>query len=218
MELSDEPDDSFFEIAAQVAKKETGNDVFRCPSDLTGCPVAKKTKVYIPYGMFSKWIFFAQSIQTEWLAYLKGDELEDGSYQITEMYFPPQRATGAHCEAEDGHIQPGTIGAVHSHVNMGVFFSAEDIAHMNHPVELVVNAKGEIKANSRTVLECGRAHRGDAEVLFTDCDDMLSELEELNECILPSLSTFTTARPKGERSLSLEAREANRNLFFTHHM
>lgn len=145
---------------------QTGS--FTCPSDLTGCPIAVKPKVKIPYHLFRKWIWLAEQFDTEWIAYLYGQEVpgEPGTIEITDHYFPKQRATPAHCEAEDNEVLPGTIAAVHSHVGMQVFFSQEDQAHFNWPIELVINRRGEIKANGRSKLECGRFHRGEAEVVI----------------------------------------------------
>lgn len=159
------------------------SDVFSCPSDLSGCPIAQKPGVIVPLAMYHQWIFLAKQLDTEWIAYLKGEQREDGKYVIREMYFPKQRANRAHCDAEDGEILPGTIAAVHSHVDMQVFFSAEDQAHFNHAIEMVVNSRGEIKANGRTQLECGRWHRGDAEIIYTGAEENLSLEQELRQKI-----------------------------------
>lgn len=169
-------------------------DTFVCPDDLKGCPIAKPARVLIPYDMYNQWIFLANQIPTEWIAYLKGFQSKPNEYTITGMYFPPQKASGAHCEAVDlpGTIEEGTIAAVHSHVSMNVFFSAEDERHFNHPIELVVNDRGEIKANGRSKLECGRFHRGDAEIIFTACEAELALQDELEKKISPDKTEFKT--------------------------
>ena len=169
------------------------SDVFRCSPDVKGCPIAPKAKVFVDIDMFNKWIFLAGRFDTEWIAYLKGHEKEgeENTFVITEMYFPKQKASGAHVDAEDGQIQEGTIAAVHSHVAMNVFWSGEDEAHFNHTIEFVVNRRGEIKAMARTKLECGRFHRGDADVFFSGCEEALA-LEEQLESNLTEEKTFTT--------------------------
>ena len=172
-----------------------GSDTFTCPPDLRGCPIAEKAKVYIPIEMYNKWIFLASQLSTEWIAYLKGHTKEgtESTYVIEEMYFPKQKAGGAHVEAEDGEIQEGTIAAVHSHVGMNVFFSKEDEDHFNHNIELVVNNKGEIKAMGRTKLECGRYHRGEADMVFIGCEEELKLMDELKgKLVKESNYQFTT--------------------------
>lgn len=169
---------------------QRGSDTFSCPGDLTGCPVAVHPTVDIPIGLYNRWIFLARQIPTEWIAYLKGEEIAPDHYAIREMYFPRQVADATHCEAEDGEIQDGTIAAVHSHVGMDAFFSGEDVQHMNHRIELVVNRNGKILANGRVTLECGRHHRGPAKVRFTECGDQLALVVDLKAKIGPGRMTF----------------------------
>jgi hypothetical protein len=168
------------------------NDTFSCPADLTTCPIALSAVVHIPLQMFNRWIFMANQISTEWIAYLLGKELpeEPGHYVVEDMYFPKQTANGGHCEAAPGEIRPGTIAAVHSHVGMNVFFSGEDIQHFNHPIELVVNRAGKVLGNGRVKLECGRWHRGPAKILFTECGEDLVLVQELKDKIVESPSNF----------------------------
>lgn len=174
----------------KLSPANTISDTFSCPSDLSGCPVASKAKVKIPVDMFNRWIFLARQLDTEWIAYLLGTEISPNEYEITGMYFPQQKANGVHCEAEDGEIREGTIAAVHSHVGMKAFFSAEDEHHFNHPVELVINRAGDILGNGRTRLECGRWHRGAAKIEFTGCDEALDMEKELREKVSPDRGAF----------------------------
>lgn len=168
------------------------SDTFRCSPDLKGCPIAQKAKVYVQLSMFNKWIFLANQLKTEWIAYLKGHPYKDqpNTYEITEMYFPKQKGSAAHCEADEGEIEEGVIAAVHSHVGMNVFFSGEDEAHFNHNVELVVNNKGEILATGRTQLECGRWHRGPADIVFLGCDEEVALQEALESKLSPETTRF----------------------------
>src|ERR1700722_4716854 len=122
------------------------------------CPITKIPKVYVTTRLWNEWICLAEDYPTEWLAYLTGQFVKDdkGSrYEIRKMYFPPQVAHATHVDVDDDFSDylPNTIGAIHSHVQMGVFFSGEDLAHSNWPVEIVVNAKGEVKVMIRHQLE-----------------------------------------------------------------
>ena len=147
------------------------NDEWTCPvEDLKGCPIAAKPQVEVPLEMWNTWIELAGEFDTEWFANLIGDvNPETGRARITEMYFPPQKASGAHVEIpEDSTFRPrpGTIAAVHSHVKMNAFFSQTDIDHANWPVEIVVNAYGKYDLRMRVKLECGRYSRVEGKVVL----------------------------------------------------
>jgi len=148
-------------------------DSFKIVSqDLTdgNCPIAKIPKVYVAARLWNEWISLADDYNTEWLAYLIGAYVKDDKgprYEVRKMYFPPQVAHASHVEVDDDFSSylPNTIGAIHSHVQMGVFFSGEDLAHSNWPVEIVVNGKGEYKVMIRHELECGRGMKSYSEIL-----------------------------------------------------
>jgi len=156
-------------------------DTFSCAdADVEGCPLTTKAKIEMPNLMYQQWVALAKAFDTEWLAYLKGERRTDGVWEIKGMYFPPQTVTGAHVDVPTGFkIEDGTIGAVHSHVAMGVFFSGEDKKHMNHPIELIVNRKGEVAAAVATPLECGRNSRVEATITLMGTDDRHKEIIEL---------------------------------------
>ncbi len=152
---------------------EKDKSVFNVISDdiITGeCPIAKTPKVYVTTRLWNEWIALAEDYSTEWLAYLTGQFVKDDKgtrYEIRKMYFPPQIAHASHVDVDDdftGYL-PNTIGAIHSHVEMQVFFSGEDLAHSNWPVEIVVNAKGDVKVMIRHQLECGKWIKNYSEVM-----------------------------------------------------
>ncbi len=121
------------------------------------CP-EQAPEVFIPRSMFDQWTHLAGQFNVEWIAYLIGEQQRrDGSYVIRSMRFPPQTSGPTTVDVPDS-VQPprGTIGAVHSHVNMPAFFSGCDDSHSNWPVEIVVNARGEFKMMVRFKLGCGR--------------------------------------------------------------
>lgn len=156
-----------------------------CASDeVNECPIASKPSVYIPFAMFRLWTEMAFRIDTEWMAYLTGEQTARG-LEVREMYFPAQTVSGAHVDTVDAlvEIKPGTIGKVHSHAQMGAFFSAQDEAHQNWPVELVINAKGEVVARQRVKLECGRWSRVDSKVLLVGSQEADSRIAEVKAAI-----------------------------------
>ncbi len=172
-------------IAQVTSAPAKTDDTFSCPSDLSGCPIAAKAKVQIPLRMFRDWVILAERFDTEWIQYLYGREVEGqpNTIEITGGYFPEQKANGTHVEAADGAILPGTIAAVHSHVGMNAFFSSEDIAHFNHRIEMVINRRGDIKANGRVKLECGRFHRAECGVEFIEDEAELTLEKQLRSVL-----------------------------------
>lgn len=166
-----------FGLVSSSAKstKTEKDDTFTCNPDVGDCPIVATPVVVLNREMFAKWQYLCQAFNTEWIAYLKGEEVKDfefkdkkyDGYRITEMYFPKQTAGGAHVTAEEGEVKEGTIGAVHSHVDMGVFFSDVDKKHCNQHIELIVNRKGDITGMQRVQLKCGEWSRTKPLILLT---------------------------------------------------
>jgi hypothetical protein len=161
------------------------SDTFTCNPDVKGCPLPlKEPVVRIPQVMFDEWVFLAQQLDTEWIAYFMGTEREPFEYDLTECYFPKQTASAATCHAVDGEVREGTLGSVHSHVAMSAFFSGTDEAHFNHQVELVINRRGEVDSRVRIKLECGRFSRVKAKVLLMVPDEKMAKVKLLQEQIV----------------------------------
>lgn len=154
------------------------------PDEVNGCPIVKEPEVFVPYAMFRLWVEMAWRIDTEWLAYLTGEQTERG-LEVGDMYFPAQTVGGAHVDTVDElvEIRPGTIGKVHSHAQMKAFFSAQDEAHQNWPVELVVNAKGDVAARQRVQLGCGKWSRVDSKVLLVGTQEATAKVAEVKAAI-----------------------------------
>lgn len=187
-------------------EKSKGSEDWSCAdAEIEGCPLTgSKTKiprVKFTWAMYQRWIALCKAFDTEWIAYLKGTKDNDGVFTITEMYFPKQKATGAHVTADDqeNQIQPDTIGTVHSHVGMGAFFSGEDKKHMNHDVEMVVNRRGEMAVAIRTKLECGRNSRIECPALITSIPGVNSEedIAALKSVISEEKHQWTGPRSQG---------------------
>lgn len=173
MDITNRPVDKSRNGKVLTAKPEVKSDglVFTCESTLSGCPIAasEPVKVLMPFTLYNECHWLTKQFNTEWLAYLQGKLEADGSYSIEPgLYFPKQTATTAHVTVSDGERPPeGSIAAIHSHVDFGVFFSKEDEDHFNHPVEMIINRKGDVIANALSTLKCGSLHRGPATVLLT---------------------------------------------------
>lgn len=155
-----------------MASREDG--VFHCAetSELTKeCPIAKVPEIYFNQRQWDILLHCTEEYNTEWIALLLGELGEVNSkptYIIKDFYFPPQTASGTHVDVPiEVRPKPGTIGAIHSHVGMQVFFSGTDVAHSNWPVEIVINRKHEYKAVARHQLKCGEWAKNDAKVFVT---------------------------------------------------
>lgn len=185
-------------------KREEG--VFCVESnEVTGkCPLNPPVPhVLVDFKTWACWMNLAKEIKTEWIAFLKGrfgkDSKNEDCYIIESFYFPPQTASGAHVDVPTGvRPKPGVIGAVHSHVSMGVFFSGTDLAHSNWPVEIVINDKENYKAAVRYQLKCREwAKTDDAKVFLTG--------SKVSAVILKSIETAFTEGLEISKGLKVPA-------------
>jgi proteasome lid subunit RPN8/RPN11 len=163
---------SSYKPSVTVAKGEDG--VFHCAEtdELTKeCPIAKVPEIFFNNRQWDILMHCTEEYDTEWIALLFGSlESVEGkpTYVIRDFYFPPQTASGTHVDVPvEVRPKPGVIGAIHSHVNMGVFFSGTDVAHSNWPVEIVINREREYEAVARHQLKCGEFAKNKAKVYVT---------------------------------------------------
>jgi len=163
-------------------------DTFTCAVDgVSACSRAPMPIVMFDSRIWQAIVGLCQKVNTEWLAYMVGEKDENGNYEVKSLSFPEQVAGGAHVRqttSADFTVPTGTIGAIHSHVNMSAFFSTTDVAHANWPVEIVVNSKGEYETSVRVTLPCGETMRRKANVVLLTgghLDAMETSLKEALE-------------------------------------
>lgn len=160
------------------------DEVFYCEEsdEVTGkCPIySGSPTLKISHSLLGSLIELASRSENEWLAYMVGRwSVRRGRGVVSSVYFPPQEVSPYHAEP-DSHFRTrrGTIGVVHSHVDMAASFSGTDIKHMNWPVEAVLNRSGEYQLMVRVRLRCGEVSR--TEATFDDssrrCGRLLAEL------------------------------------------
>ena len=127
-----------------------------------------KWEIALSYPVYQKiWSLYNEYKSLEWLGYLVGTKIGT-VYTVTALLIPEQEVTSTSVEVDpDDPVSknPSIVGTVHSHVNMGVFFSGtdEDYIGLNHDVMVVVS-KGEMKAQVRVAAPCGALKKNDAEV------------------------------------------------------
>ncbi len=119
----------------------------------------------------------------EWLAYLVGEEKEDGRY-ITDILIPEQEVTTVRVDVT-GDVGVETIGVIHSHHDMGNSFSHTDdeFINQNNPLSLCVS-HGGIKGVVRIDNGDGDFTLVDANVVLNDFGvDLDSFIEGVKENI-----------------------------------
>lgn len=135
--------------------------------------------IVIPPDIFGKIIGLMQAFTTEWLAYLREE-----NNVVVEMVVPQQVAGLASCEPDRGAERTGW-GVIHSHVEMGAFFSVTDRTELNPnaPFSVVVSwSKGktglEWQAVRKIKVPCGASHLAATDVLVADDVEFLSAAKE----------------------------------------
>ena len=107
----------------------------------------------------------------EWLGYLKGFPTEDG-FHIDDIFIPKQTVTSSDVDEIERVVDADIVGTIHSHHNMGTFFSGTDHDYIggNNPVMIVIDSKGNTKCAVRAKLQCGNYILLEAEltVLYAD--------------------------------------------------
>ncbi len=121
----------------------------------------------------------------EWLAMLVGKELEEHSgYYIWNIEVPKQVVTAANAEKEEPEEPDNCLGVIHSHHDMGTFWSSTDEKHSidNNELSIVVDSNLNSKAAVRKEAECGRKIQVEADVIFDDDDpDYLDWAKDMKE-------------------------------------
>ena len=141
---------------------------------VTACGKCAKDKptVAVGYQMYNNIIAMCRKMgHSEWLAYLIGHELpEHDMYVVTGLSVPEQTVTAGSVEHIADCTEEGVIGTVHSHGNMGAFFSKTDTDHIgaNHPVMIVVSNARKTKQQIRKLLPCGAYIFAEAELAVVD--------------------------------------------------
>jgi len=109
-------------------------------------------------------------VKTEWQMLLTGEEKKDGVY-VTGYWIPKQEVTTStvtNLDVVDKAViaERKIVCTIHSHADMGVFFSGVDEKFTNNSLiknHIVVNNKGQMKATMRYELPCKMVHFFDAE-------------------------------------------------------
>lgn len=125
----------------------------------------------------------------EWLAYLLGDE---NTRYIRDLFIPTQTASSGAVTAV-GPKPAGVIGVIHSHHNMGAFFSGTDDAYINQNNDIsIVIAHNGIKSQVRWTTPCGYKVVCNGNVII-ESENLINEDEFLNQVdTVIRHSNFTT--------------------------
>jgi len=156
---------------------------------------ATAPKIIIPSEIWHKIMGLTQELDTEWLGYLGASFLKTGEWRVTDITVPKQEVSAASVKPTE---TLATEGVIHSHVDMGAFFSGIDDSYLNenHNFSIVVNKKGETKAVVRLQLPCGALTIIDTEVEievpeYDDAKDFIKEAKKNIEAPAPICCTPT---------------------------
>ena len=159
-------------MAWNIQKKEENNK----PKIVVGLNALNKIKMLC-----------AEYPELEWIARLTGEfKLQDKEIYVNDIHLFEQECTATHTEftakgCEDlAKSNIKSIGWIHSHNNMQVFFSGEDVSTSKaHPVSIVVNNKMEMVAKVTFKNEVFKmSELVDAEV-FIETDDSDEKIQDL---------------------------------------
>lgn len=144
-------------------------------------------------------ILMARFSRMEWLAYLIGQRNEDGSATVSDIIIPEQRVTPTNVFVKSGVDIP-IIGVIHSHHDMGNFFSHTDdeYINMNHDISLCVTHKN-ITGQVRVKVDESTFVIAPAEVSILDnrWDNFIKEIEDNISVI-----AMTAAKVSGNMTVS----------------
>ena len=144
----------------------------------------EKPIIVMPHVVWRKIVTLTKAIDTEWLGYLKASLVQTGEWKIIDIVVPKQEVTSTTVKPTDTIPAEGVI---HSHVDMGAFFSGVDDSYLNqnHQFSIVVNKREEVKAVSRIELPCGAFAIVDAElqIEYPEYEDAQAFIEEAKKNI-----------------------------------
>ncbi len=155
-------------MSFQTGEKCWNTEVERVKS----CELADKAElvVVLPSTLHRKVAALSESMDgKEWLGYLVGKEEPAGMFTVTQIDVPKQTVTSSHVDVDEPSLRKDVIGTLHSHHNMGAFFSGTDDEYIgaNHVVMVVYSTKDGYKAQVKRELKCGAFVYRDAELRVT---------------------------------------------------
>lgn len=133
----------------------------------------KEMVIKIEKGIIDVIDHLCDKIVDEWQMLLSG-KVEEWGILVDGYYIPNQEVTSGSvtntdCVTKEFIDENSIVATIHSHSNMGVFFSATDEDSTILPSQLiyhiVVNNKGEYKACQKTLLPCGMTMLKEVEVV-----------------------------------------------------
>jgi len=165
--------------------------------------VKKKITLYFTLLVVQKIAFLLNKFTTEWACDLIGEKQED-NFIVEDIYIFEQEASYASVARKESP-PPRYIGTLHSHGNMGVFFSDTDkeFPNANHLLSGVVakgNSSGlpfEARFTARIKTPCGKWIKIDnVEItLLLPKEEFNMEEEEIKKIKTPLFSPISTVNP-----------------------
>lgn len=112
----------------------------------------------------------------EWIGLLKGVKDEDKMI-VKDLHIPKQKVSSARAKKTDKVEPKETIGVIHSHHDMGSFFSGtdEENVNQNYNLSLVIDSDFEFEGMARIRTECNKIGRVGVDIEVEDEYDIEKE-------------------------------------------
>lgn len=146
-----------------------------------------KVTIYINDEVRNVIRYLCATVKVEWQMLLLGT-VSDNMVTVTGYWIPKQVVTGSSVRNDDVInasviAEKGIVAGIHSHSNMGVFFSPTDKEATNKSLiryNVVTNNRGEYEAISRHDLPCGLYKFQEADVMFLIPEQTVAGLENIS--------------------------------------
>ncbi len=117
-----------------------------------------KPELFLPWIIGQKIVAMSKEMgNTEWLGYLIGVEESPNNFKVTNIVVPEQEVSGSSVDVIKPVAGDNILGTVHSHHNMGTFFSNTDKSFIgvNHKLMVVYSNNNGYKGAFRATTLCG---------------------------------------------------------------
>ena len=162
---------------------------------------------YIQQEIMSVIQKLCEDIEVEWQMLLIGEECQEG-ISITDYYIPKQEVTAGNvtnidCIDDELIKDKGIIATIHSHANMGVFFSSVDEECTNLSLiryHIVVNNKHEFTACTRWDLPNGKVAFFEAKVVVSVPQvDVVKNIKNIEKVTGKNVVLIDGFKPKNKK-------------------
>lgn len=155
-------------VTAETEWKVDNDVVDKCGACNTDA--TEKPTVLMAFIVYRQILGMMEAMGTdEWLGYLVG-KYNNGTHYVSSMIIPVQEVSGTDVEVVAMPRAENIIGTVHSHHNMGSFFSSTDVSYVgsNHDVTIVTSKYNKWVSKAKVKLPCDKFYLAEGTVYIDD--------------------------------------------------